>query len=106
MNVVLAIIANGGRAVVVIYREAVEIKYFILYFIILYLTLQWWPLPTPFEEAPGGGVCSSMETMVLEGETAPSWWGCLCDVCFASIKSSEREFLVPAGTHLGVRVSC
>jgi len=28
-----------------------------------------------------------------------SWWGCLCDVCFASKKSSEREFFVPARTH-------
>jgi hypothetical protein len=36
MNAVLAIIANGGRAIVVIYREAVEINLFLLYFIILY----------------------------------------------------------------------
>ena len=28
-----------------------------------------------------------------------SWWGCLCDVCFAGKKSSEREFFVFAGTH-------
>jgi hypothetical protein len=34
------------------------------------------------------------------GENGSSWWGCLCDVCFASKKSSEREFFVPAGTHL------
>ena len=30
-------------------------------------------------------------------EKGTSWWGCLCDVCFASKKSSEREFLVPPG---------
>jgi hypothetical protein len=30
MNAVLAIIANGGRAIVVIDREAVEINYFLL----------------------------------------------------------------------------
>jgi hypothetical protein len=30
---VLAIIAGGGRALVVIYREGVEINYFIFYFI-------------------------------------------------------------------------
>jgi len=26
-------------------------------------------------------------------ENGTSWWGCLCDVCFASNKSSESEFL-------------
>jgi hypothetical protein len=38
MNAVLAIIADGGRAIVVIYRdrEAVETNYFFIYFIILY----------------------------------------------------------------------
>jgi hypothetical protein len=30
MNAVLAIIADGGRAIVVIYREGVEINYFLL----------------------------------------------------------------------------
>jgi hypothetical protein len=30
---VLAIIAGGGRALVVMYREGVEINYFIFYFI-------------------------------------------------------------------------
>jgi len=33
MNAVLAIIADGGRAIVVIYREAVEINYVLLYYI-------------------------------------------------------------------------
>jgi hypothetical protein len=31
-------------------------------------------------------------------ENGSSWWGCLCDVCFASKKSSEQEFFVPVGT--------
>ena len=30
MNAVLAIIADGGRGIVVIYREAVQINYFLL----------------------------------------------------------------------------
>ena len=34
MNAVLAIIAGGGRAIVVIYREGVEINLFLIYFII------------------------------------------------------------------------
>jgi hypothetical protein len=35
MNAVLAIIADGGQAIVVIYREAVEINKFLIYLIIL-----------------------------------------------------------------------
>ena len=77
INAVLAIIADGGRAIVVIYREGVEINYFLLYFIDSDKTLRRRPRPTPCKEAPGGGVCSSIKNMALEGETAPSWWGCL-----------------------------
>jgi hypothetical protein len=36
MNAVLAIIADGRLAIVVIFREGVEINYFLLYFIISY----------------------------------------------------------------------
>jgi hypothetical protein len=32
MNAILAIIADCGRAIVVIYREGVKINYFLLYF--------------------------------------------------------------------------
>ncbi len=35
INAVLAIIAGGGRAIIVIYREGVEINYFRLYLLIL-----------------------------------------------------------------------
>jgi len=68
MNAILAIAANGGRAIVVIYR------------VILYLTLRLRPHPTPCKEAPRARGCSSIKTktMALEGGTAPSWWGCLC----------------------------
>jgi hypothetical protein len=33
MNAILAIIADGGRAIIVIYSEGVEINSFLLYFI-------------------------------------------------------------------------
>jgi hypothetical protein len=36
MNAILAMIADGGRAIVVIYEEAGEINYFLIYFVILY----------------------------------------------------------------------
>jgi len=80
MNAVLAIIANGGQAIIVNNREAVQINYFLLWLIDSAKTLQLrqWPRPTPCKEAPGGVVFSSIKTMPLEVETAPSWWGCLC----------------------------
>ena len=64
MNAVLAIIADGRRAIVVIYREAVKINFFLLYFIDSAKTLRWQPCQTPCEEAPRGAVCS------LERKTA------------------------------------
>ena len=102
INAVLAIIADGGRAIVVIYTEGEEINYFLLNFIDSDETLRRRPLPTPCEEAPGGGVCYSIKTMALEGETAPSRWGCLCACVLASKKLSEREFFVPARTDVAV----
>jgi hypothetical protein len=77
MNAVLAIIANGGHAIVVIYTGRRNI-FFLLYFIDSDKILHRRPRPTPCKEAPGVGVCSSIKTMALEGETALSWWGCLC----------------------------
>ncbi len=56
MNAVLAINSGFGRAIVVIYREGVEINYFLFYFIDSDKTLRRRPRPTPREEAPGGAV--------------------------------------------------
>jgi len=64
----LAIIADGGQAIVVNYTEGEEIQYFFLYFIDSDKTLRRRPCPTPCEEAPRGGVWSSIKTMALEGE--------------------------------------
>ena len=59
MDAVLATIADGGRAIIVIDKEAVVINKFLLYFIDSTKTLQRRPRPTPSAEAPGGGVCST-----------------------------------------------
>jgi hypothetical protein len=40
LNAILAIIANGGRAIFVNDREGIEINYFLLYFIDSAKTLQ------------------------------------------------------------------
>jgi len=47
MNAVMAIIADGGRAIIVIDREGVEINDFLLYFIDSNETLPGQPRPTP-----------------------------------------------------------
>ena len=86
MYAIVATVVDGGRTLVDINTEAVEINQTLIYFVNLYKTLRWRPRPTPSEEAPEGGVCSSMEIIPLERQIAPSWWGCLCDVCFASKK--------------------
>jgi len=51
-----SIIANGGQAIVVIYREGVELNHFLLYFIDSAKTLRLRPRPTPCKKAPRGAV--------------------------------------------------
>ena len=80
INAVLAIIAGGGQAIDVIYREGLEIYYVLLYFIDYDKTLQRWPRPTPCEEAPRGLVCLSIKTMPLDRETAHHG-GDVCVMC-------------------------
>jgi hypothetical protein len=82
MNAVLTIIADGGRAIVVIYTEGEEINYLLLYFIDSDKTLRRRPRPTPCKEAPGGGVRSSIKTMALEGRTG----GDVCVIVFSQPK--------------------
>ena len=72
MNAIVDIIADGGQAIIVIYREGVKMNYFLLHFIDFAKTVQRRLRPTPCEAAPGGAVFSS------EGKMTPSWWGCLC----------------------------
>jgi len=118
MNAILVIIADGRRAIVVI------INYFLLYFIDSDKTLRRRPRPTPSEEAPEGGVCSSITSTRASSNPFPvgsQGWGTLfhqnyaageenssimvgmfLSLCLASKKSSERQFFVTAGTHLGV----
>jgi hypothetical protein len=93
----LAIIADGGRAIVVIYREGVEINYFLLYFIDSAKTLRRRSHPTPSEEAPGGAVCLSIKTMPMEGKTAPSWWGFFSVLCLASQKVDSYDGAITDG---------
>jgi len=85
MNSFLSIIANSGRAIFLVYREGVGINIFLIHLIILHQTLRWRPRPNPSEEAPRGGVCSSMETkpLALNGKRAHHG-GDVCVMCFPS----------------------
>jgi hypothetical protein len=104
MNAVLAIIANGGRAIVVIYREArVQINYHpLVYNFILIPSMV--ASSNPFQRGSRRWGMFLHQNHASRGENSSSWWGCLCDVCFASKKSSEMEFFVPARTHLAFKL--
>jgi hypothetical protein len=95
MNAILAIIADGGRAIVVIYTEGEEIHYFLHYFIDSDKTLRWQPRPTPCKEAPGGEVCSSIKNNCAGGRNGSIMVAMFVCLCLASKKPSEREFLFP-----------
>jgi len=60
--------------------------------------------PNPFRRGSRGWGVFIYGNHAARRENGTSWWGRLCDVCFASKKSSEREFFVPAGTHLAVKL--
>jgi hypothetical protein len=100
----LAIIADGGRAIVVIYREGVEINYFLLYYIDSAKTLRRRPCPTPCKEAPGGGGMFVHKNHAAGEENGSIMVGMFVFLCLASQKPSEWEFFVPARTDLGVKL--
>ena len=72
INAVLAIIANGGRAIVVIYTKGEDINYCLHYFINSDKTLRRRPRPTPCKEAHRGGGMFLHQNHDAGGETAPS----------------------------------
>ena len=96
MNVVLVIITDGGQVIVAVDIEAVEINYFLLYFIDPAKTLRRRPWPTPSTEAPRGGV----QNHAAWGKNSSIMVGMFVCLCLASQKPSEDEFFVPAGTDL------
>jgi hypothetical protein len=85
MNAVLAIIADGGRAIVEIYTEGEETNYFSFILLILLKPFDGSLVQPLAKRLPGVGY-SSIKTMPLEGETAPSWWvvGMFVFLCLAS----------------------
>ncbi len=71
---------------------------------VMIIHLRLWLHPTLSEQAPGGGVCSSMEIMTLEGKTAHRG-GDVCVMCVSLAKSLLREtFTFLWKTHLAVKL--
>jgi hypothetical protein len=96
MNAVLAIISDGGQGIADIDREVGRNK--LITRLIHDIILNPWMAASanPFHRgSQRGGVCLPDKTMLLEGQTAPSWWGCMC-LCFLLAKSLPNEsFLFP-----------
>ncbi len=103
MNAILAIIADGGRAIGVIDREAVEINNFLLLFIDSAKIRQRRPWPTPSAETRRWGMFLR-QTHGTGGGNGPIMVGMFVCLCLASKKPSEWEFFVPTRTHLGVKL--
>ena len=103
-------VVDGEQAIVGINIEASRNKLIsnFLYNVILNPSMA--ASSNPFRRGSWGWsvfICGNHATRLENGS---SWLGCLCDVCFASKKSfaskkfSEREYFVPAGMHLGVKM--
>ena len=104
MNAVLAIIADGGRAIVAIYREGSRNKLIspLLYNFILNPSMV--ASSNPFQRGSQGWGTLVHQNHGAGGGNGSIMVGMFVSLCLASKKSSEREFFVPAGTHLAVKL--
>ncbi len=96
MDAVLAIIAKGGQAIILIYREAGRnklISYSLYKFILNPSTSA---TSNPLQRGSSGWGIFIYGNHATRRENGTSWWGCLCDVCFALAKSLPSvSFLFP-----------
>jgi hypothetical protein len=102
MNAVLAIIADGGRAIVVIYREGSRNKLIspLLYNFILNTSMA--ASSNPFRRGSRGWGTLVHQNHGAGGGNGSVMVGMFVCLCLVSKKPSEREFFVPAETDLGV----
>jgi hypothetical protein len=105
MNAVLAIIADGGRAIVVIYREGSRNKLIspLLYNFILINPLMA-ASSNPFRIGSRGWGTLVHQNHGAGGGNGSIMVGMFVCLCLVSKKPSEREFFIPAGTDLGVKL--
>jgi hypothetical protein len=84
MDAILATIVDSGQEIDVIYREGVEIHYFLLYFINSTKTLQRWPQGMHVHQDHAAG-----------DENGSIMVGMFESLCLTSQKPYERDFLFP-----------
>ena len=107
MDAIVATVVDGGQVIFDIDIEACRTKLFFHLLNNFILNPSTVASSNPFRRgSQGWGWGVLIHDHAARQENGSSWWGCLYDVCFASKKSSEREFYVPAGTHLGVKLLC
>jgi len=104
MDAIVATVVDGGRAIVDINIEPGRNKliYHLLYNFILNPSMA--ASSNPFRRGSRGWGVFIHGNHAARWENGSSWWGCLCDECFTSKKSSELEFFVPGRTYLGVKL--
>ncbi len=104
MNAVLAIIADGRRAIVVIYREGSRNKLIspLLYNFILNSLMA--ALSNPFRRGSRGWGTLVHQNHGAGGGNGSIMAGMFVRLCLVSKKPFEREFFIPAGTDLGVKL--
>jgi hypothetical protein len=104
VNAILAIIADGRRAIVVIYREGNRNKSIspLLYNFILNPSMA--ASSNPFRRGSGGWGTLIHQNHGAGGGNGSIMVGMFVCLCLVSIKPSEREFFVPAGTDLSVKL--
>jgi hypothetical protein len=104
MIAVLAIIADGGQAIVVIYREGSRNKLIspLLYNFILNPSMA--ALSNPFQRGSQGWGMLVHQNHGVGGGNGSVMVGIFVCLCLVSKKPSKREFFVPAGTDLGVKL--
>ncbi len=104
MNAVLAIIADGGRAIVVIYREGSRNKLIspLLYNFIFNPLMA--ASSNPFQRGSRGWGMLVHQNHGAGGGNGSIMVGMFVRLCLVSKKPSEWEFFVPAGMDLYVKL--
>ena len=102
INAVLAIIADGGRAIVVIYREGSRNKLIspLLYNFILNPSMA--ASSNPFRRGSQGWGTLVHQNHGAGGGNGSIMVGMFVCLCLASQNPSEREFFVPTRMDLGI----
>jgi hypothetical protein len=104
MDAILATIVDGGRGIVLIYREACRNKLFSPSNCNLILNHLKTTLPNPFRGGAQGWDTLDQQCHAAGGGNGSIMVRIFVSCVLASKKSSEREFFVPAGTDLALKL--